>query len=658
MLADYDTKGPGPRLSLKRRLILVVMLVGLVPLVVATGTTQIIARSNLEQAAFDKLIAVRDSRARHITEAYRFIESQVIELAASRTVVHATLEFPRALRRLPTELGWPQEEEVETASAELRAYYVGPFAQRYQSEAGEAVETGRLLPTADYAIAAQRAYIASNPREVGAKHLLNRPAGDSSSYGNWHAEHHPLLRSFLERFGFHDLFLVDRDGIVVYTVAKEIDFATNLRTGPYRESGLAEAALHALASDRAEVAFVADYVPYVPSYEEPASFIATAVRKGGEIIGAVVLQMPIDRLNAVMTHAAGLGETGETYLVGPDRRMRSDSRFAEESSILATQVDTEASRAALEGNTGHGIIEDYRGAEVLSAWMPLNALGLDYALIAEIDASEAFAPAQRLFWWMVVLTLVLAGAALLVSFLVASSLARPVGEITERLEGLAQQLLSESQEQQAGAAEQSAAVEETRQTFQGLLEASTSMNQIGTDVLGHAEITQRSAQTIGARIQELSTSTTTITEVLALVKDIANKSEILALNAALEGTKAGEAGRGFSLVAQQMQRLAEQVMGSVKKIEGLTGEISGASSSAVLAAEEAEKVSRLTTESAREISGAVGSQQAGAEEVGVAMNEIAQVAGRNVEAARNVVSSSNDLLSLAERLRATVGVKG
>ena len=487
---------------------------------------------------------------------------------------------------------------------------------------------------------------------------MNRPAGDSSSYGNWHAEHHPLLRAFLERFGYHDIFLVDRDGIVVYTVTKEIDLATDLRTGPYRESGLAEVALRALASDRAEVAFVADYAPYVPSYEEPASFIGTAVRKDGEIIGALVLQMPIGRLNAVMTHAAGLGETGETYLVGPDRQMRSDSRFTEESSILATKVDTIAVREALEGTTGHGVIEDYRGTEVLSAWTPLNALGLDYALIAEVDAKEAFAPAKRLFWWMLVLALVLAGAALLVSFWVGSSLARPVGKITERLEGLAQQLLSESQEQQAGAAEQSAAVEETRQTFQGLLDASTSMNRIGDDVLGHAEITQRSAQTIGTRIHDLSTSTTTITEVLALVKDIANKSEILALNAALEGTKAGEAGRGFSLVAQQMQRLAEQVMDSVKKIEGLTGEISGASSGAVLAAEEAEKVSRLTTESAREISGAVGSQQAGAEQVAVAMNEIAQVAGRNVEAARNIVSSSNDLLSLAEQLRATVGVKG
>jgi len=289
--------------------------------------------------------------------------------------------------------------------------------------------------------------------------------------------------------------------------------------------------------------------------------------------------------------------------------------------------------------------------------MPLPVSGLDYALIAEVDEEEALAPARRLFYWMLGLTALLSLGALLVSIWVGASLAAPVGNVTTRLEELAQHLLSESQEQQAGAAQQSSAVEETRQTFQGLLEASGNMSRIGDDVLEHAQISHRNAQTIGSRIHDLSAHAASITEVLTLVKEIANKSEILALNAALEGTKAGEAGRGFSLVAQQMQRLAEQVMGSVKKIEGLTGDIGQASSGAVLAAEEAEKVSRLTTDSAREIAGAVNLQQSSAEQISVAMDEIGTVAHRNVEAARKIVTSSNELLSLAEGLRNMVGVK-
>jgi len=227
----------------------------------------------------------------------------------------------------------------------------------------------------------------------------------------------------------------------------------------------------------------------------------------------------------------------------------------------------------------------------------------------------------------------------------------PVQSVSARLEGMAGEMRATSEEQEVGAAEQSAAVEETRQTFASLLEATRDLSRVGADVLGHAELGQKNAHEIAGRIQELTESTRSIGEILALVKGIANKSEILALNAALEGTKAGEAGRGFSLVASQMQRLAEQVMGSVKKIEGLTGDITKTSQNAVLAAEEAERVATLTTEAAREIAEAVSRQQSGAQQVSTAMDEISQVAHRSVDAARRTVSSAGDLQLLAAGLQ-------
>ena len=219
---------------------------------------------------------------------------------------------------------------------------------------------------------------------------------------------------------------------------------------------------------------------------------------------------------------------------------------------------------------------------------------------------------------------------------------------------MASDMHSTSQEQQAGASEQSASVEETRQAFGSLLAATQGLSRVGTELLEHAELGQQSAQTIGTRIQELSTSTASITEILAIVKEIANKSEILALNAALEGTKAGEAGRGFSLVASQMQRLAEQVMGSAKSIEGLTREITRTSNAAVLAAEEAGKVAGLTTNAARDIADAVARQQSGTEQITQAMDEIATVAQGNVGASRIIVTAANDLIGLAEGLSRTL----
>jgi methyl-accepting chemotaxis protein len=661
---DQDTLGVSPRLNLRKRLIVIAILVGVVPLLIATGASYWMARANLEVAAFEKLVAVRDSRASHVADTFQQVEAQVRDLARSPMTLDAAAELAQAFYELPGQLGWtgagsPGEGErrrQEAARAVLE-YYATTFADRFRAETGEDVDFEALVPTDEPALAAQYQYIAANPHGLGAKDLMIRPPGDQTAYGGYHADHHSDLRDFQTLFGFYDVILVDPGGTIVYTVGKEIDLGTNLKTGPHRDSSLGRVILRALASDREDAVFVADDVPYLPSYQAPAWFLVAPLRGEERDLGAVAVQMRVDLVNEVMTQSAGLGETGESYLVGPDRLMRSDSRFSDEPSILKTKVETEAVRDALAGNTGSASITDYRGVEVLSAWMPLSVMGLEYALIAEVDAAEALAPARKLFAWMAGLTLLLSLGAFGVAFRAGAAVAAPVGNVTARLEELAQHLLSESQEEQAGATQQSSAVEETRQTFQGLLEASGNMSRIGDDVLEHAQISHRNAETIGSRIHDLSAHAASITEVLTLVKEIANKSEILALNAALEGTKAGEAGRGFSLVAQQMQRLAEQVMGSVKKIESLTGDIGQASSGAVLAAEEAEKVSRLTTDSAREIAGAVNLQQSSAEQISVAMNEIGTVAHRNVEAARKIVTSSNELLSLAEGLRNMVGVK-
>jgi methyl-accepting chemotaxis protein len=244
--------------------------------------------------------------------------------------------------------------------------------------------------------------------------------------------------------------------------------------------------------------------------------------------------------------------------------------------------------------------------------------------------------------------------ALLAAFGLSRRLVRPVSKASERLETVALGMHATSQEQESGAAQQSASVEETRQTFTGFHDATRDLGRVGADVLQNAELAQTHARSIGTRIEELTSNTRSISEILKLVKGIANKSEVLALNAALEGTKAGEAGRGFSLVASQMQRLAEQVMGSVKKIETLTHEIEASSQNAILAAEEAEKVATLTTRAARKIAEAVSLQQSGAQQVAVAMDEITQVAERNVEAAATLVRSADDLTAVAGTLKKTM----
>jgi len=142
------------------------------------------------------------------------------------------------------------------------------------------------------------------------------------------------------------------------------------------------------ADEAPEVVF-SDFVSYAPSAGEPAMFAAIAMRDADEqVLGVLALQLPTDRIRDIMQFTAGMGETGETYLVGEDLLMRSDSRFSEDSTILRTRVDTESVRRALGGETGTLFAADYRGENVLSAYTATQIGEFRWAVMAEIDEQE------------------------------------------------------------------------------------------------------------------------------------------------------------------------------------------------------------------------------------------------------------------------------
>ena len=216
------------------------------------------------------------------------------------------------------------------------------------------------------------------------------------------------------------------------------------------------------------------------------------------------------------------------------------------------------------------------------------------------------------------------------------------------------EILQTAQQQEQGASEQSSAVHETRQTMAQLLQSGRQIGQSAYQVLHSAEKTQSNNQLIADRISALSTHIQRITEILEMIKDIANKSELLALNASLEGTKAGETGRGFSLVASQMQRLAENIMGAVRDIKGLTGDVHDATQASVLATEDGTALAANTTQAARQIGSIINQQQTGTEQVTRAMDEVIQIAQQNSMASRNSVRTTQALTHLSQELEALV----
>ena len=355
----------------------------------------------LRQEAFSKLVAVREVKRAAVERYFQSINDQILTFSEDRMIVDAMKAFREDFREFRAENA-VSPQELERMRRELKTYYTGEFSGEYRSQnegaSPEALQYFEQLD--DDSVALQYHYIRANANPLGSKHLLDA-AADGSRYSRLHEKVHPIVRSFLEKFGYYDIFLVDPDtGDIVYSVFKELDYSTSLLNGPYSRTNFGEAFRRANAANGPDAVVLVDYKKYTPSYEAPASFIASPIYDGDEKVGVAMFQMPIDRLNHIMNERAGLGETGETYLVGPDNLMRSDSYLdPDHHSVVASfrkpdtgKVETDAARAALSGKTEARVIIDYNGNPVLSAYSPVKVGGQTWALLAEIDVAEAFCP--------------------------------------------------------------------------------------------------------------------------------------------------------------------------------------------------------------------------------------------------------------------------
>lgn len=283
----------------------------------------------------------------------------------------------------------------------------------------------------DSEAALQRLYVENNPYPAGEREKLDT-AGDGSAYSQAHAKYHPWLRSFLKTRGYYDVFLINPDGDVVYTVFKEPDFASNVKHGRWKDTDLGRIFRTVIESPDEE--HYVDFAPYKPSGDAPASFIANAMKdESGRVIAVLVFQMPIDRINDIMKNATGMGESGESYIVGTDRLMRSDSRFSKESTLLKQKVDTTTVAAALEGKRGVERIKDYRGVDVYSSYAPLEYMGARYAVIGEIDEAEVTQPIYDLCKKLALTGLMVVVAISAVGAAISFGMSKPLNRLLEKI---------------------------------------------------------------------------------------------------------------------------------------------------------------------------------------------------------------------------------
>jgi hypothetical protein len=250
---------------------------------------------------------------------------------------------------------------------------------------------------------------------------------------------------------------------------------------------------------------------------------------------------------------------------------------------------------------------------------------------------------------LLVSAVILAVGAVL-SWLVSTAIARPILGVAAELDVVSNNLVAAAREQEASAAQEAAAVAETRRSMETLLDSAQQIADRSGEVLGNAERSTSGSQQIASRIGTLNELAENVAELLRIIMQVADKADLLALNASLEGTRAGDAGKGFALVAAEMRRLAENVVESVAGIRALMKDMRDASQAAVTASQEGTKSSTATTHSAREIALLTQEQRQATEQVMASMDEMGDILSHTLHGIQRTTASASQLTGLAGKL--------
>ncbi len=272
----------------------------------------------------------------------------------------------------------------------------------------------------------------------------NEAGINSVIWKKWDALHGERLKQITDKMHYYDLFFISMEGDIVYTVAKEADLGRNVATGDMANSGLGRLFKNAKSGFAFE-----DYSWYDIS-NEPAAFIAKPINNlDGEQIGVLALQLSISDINDIMQQRTGLGETGETYLVGSDKRMRSDSYLDPEGhsvkasfagTVEENGVNTEAVTEALAGKSDTKVITDYNGNSVYSSYSPIDIFGQRWVMLAEIDEAELDEPVNALLTYMIIIGLIAAVIVVLVAVLLSRSINKGIRKVIDQINGLAKDI--------------------------------------------------------------------------------------------------------------------------------------------------------------------------------------------------------------------------
>ena len=414
------------------RLLLIILAVGMIPFIIIGSISWLSSKKALESSAISNLEALRDSRKVTIEQYFKSAEknvnslknsvdsirkeffenmknhkldkvkktdsylnsisSELKKVSSQRSIIDSMKKFPTYFNEYALK---NSSKPMSDMKRHLTSYYTNKFAINYKDITGNRTDVTKYINSlSNNSIALQYDYISNNPHDLGSKDNLESN-GNMSNYDKLHKSIHNQLTTTLKENNFYDIFLVDiDDGNIVYSVFKEIDYSTSLKTGSFSNTGIGEVYNKALSSNKGDISIV-DYKVYYPSYDAPAGFIATPIYDEDVKVGILIFQMPIETLTNIVS-GTNLGETSEAIMIGNDFKFRTSSSILEthtvENSFRRDDIvyDTKEIITLFDNNKDvFKLCKDYRGKLSYNMFTVYKFLDLKWALVIKIDIDNS-----------------------------------------------------------------------------------------------------------------------------------------------------------------------------------------------------------------------------------------------------------------------------
>ena len=421
----------------------------LASLAVICAVEYLSGRRALLPAASERMIELREAQKRAMEMLFADLTNSLVVYSSGSTAIEAVQAFTAGFDQLA-------DAPIDPAQRQsLLTFYKDKLIKPIQQATGDRLSIDALLPD-------------SNPQTYLQVHYtvpsfgVSTPpddAGDGSAWSAANARFNNYFHEIATRFEYRDAMLLDTRGNLVYSVNKGPALGTNILTGPYRESNLRSAYEKAMAADSVDFVWITDFQPFQAALGAPIAWLVSPIVSAGKTAGVLALPLPISKVNRIMTadrrwKAAGMGETAETYLAGPDKLMRSDSRlFLEDpekyqrdaeaagtppdvvdqairwhGTTLVQPVETAAVRAAQRGQTGTVIDTGYLGDRELAAYAPLHVPNSDlrWSILATRDSAEAYARIESFTRTLILTTAAMVFVICVVAMLIARLFVGPV----------------------------------------------------------------------------------------------------------------------------------------------------------------------------------------------------------------------------------------